>query len=207
MKCAVSAALVAATAAVAAGCGSTSTTAAGVALNQARESGGTQAQIVRVERWRISNGDAVDVALVRARFCGTKNGFTAPKVHGRCVPQVIYFATQPGKKGGFATYLAHGSEHMTAEAHKARARFRIFPDFPDLLVRCKIPRGAGGTVAGLCESKLTGDREISFLEHWPLGKPHGLRHTAGWLVTLDQGDRVVGVHRTGSRPPQATSAS
>lgn len=208
MRYAVPAALVAATAFAAAGCGG-APTASSVALNQARESGGTQAQVVRVERWRISNGDAVDVALVRARFCGPKNGngVTAPKVHGRCVPQVIYFATQPGKKGGFANYLAHGSEHMTAEAHEARARFRIFPDFPDLLVRCKIPRGAGGTVAGLCESKLTGDREISFLEHWPQSKPQGNRKTAGWVVTLDHNDRVAGVHRTGSRPPQATSAS
>ena len=206
MKCAVPTALVAATAFAAGGCGG-APTASSVALNQARESGGTQAQVVRVERWRISNGDAVDVALVRARFCGTKNGLTAPKVNGRCVPQVIYFATQPGKTGGFAAYLAHGSEHMTAAAHKARARFRIFPDFPDLLVRCKIPRGAGGTVAGLCESKLTDDRKISFLEHGPLSKPQGNRKTAGWVVTLDHSDRVVGVHRTGSRPPQATSAS
>jgi hypothetical protein len=61
-----------------------------------------------VERRRIANGDAVDVVLVRARFCGTKNGFTAPKIHGRCVPQEVYFVTQPGKKGGFVDFLAHG---------------------------------------------------------------------------------------------------
>jgi hypothetical protein len=209
VKCAVSAALVAATAAVAAGCGSTSTTAADVALNQAREYGGTEAQAVRTERRRIANGDAVDVVLVRARFCGPKNGngVTMPKMHGRCVPSVVYFATQPGRKGGFANFLGHGAAHLTAEAWKARARFRIFPDFPGLLVHCKIPRGAGGTVAGLCESKLTDDREVSFLEHWPLTRPQGQRNTAGWVVTLDDRDRVVGVHRTGSTPPQATSTS
>ena len=184
-------------------------TAVDVALNQARENGGTETQAVRTERRRLANGDAVDVVLVRARFCGPKNGngVTMPKIHGRCVPSVVYFATQPGRKGGFANFLGHGSEHMTVEARKARARFKIFPDFPDLLVRCRIPRGASGSVAGLCESKLTDDREVSFLEHWPLSKPQGQRNTAGWVVTLDHSDRVVEVHRTGSRPPQATSAS
>lgn len=205
MKYAVSAALLAVTAAIAAGCGNM--TAASVALSQARESGGTEAQAVRTERWRLSNGDAVDVVLVRARFCGTHNGYTAPKVHGRCVPQVIYFATQPGHKGGFASFLAHGAAHLTAQARKARAVLRIFPDFPGLLVRCKIPRAGGGTVAGLCESKLYRSRDIEFLEHWPLTKPTGHRNTAGWVVTLDRSGRVNGVHRTGSTPPQATSAS
>lgn len=210
MKCAVSAALVAATAAIATGCGTTSTTAAGVALNQAREYGGTEAQAVRAERWRIANGDAVDVVLVRARFCGPKNGngVTMPKIHGRCVPSVVYFATQPGRKGGFSNFLLHGAAHMTIQARRARATFRIFPDFPGLLVRCKIPRAGGGTVSGLCEAKLYRSRGIEFLEHWPLSRPHGDRHTAGWVVTLDRSGRaVVSVHRTGSTPPQATSAS
>jgi len=209
MKCAVLAALVTATAVVAAGCGSTSTTAAGVALNQASENGGTQAQAVRTERWRISNGDAVDVVLVRARFCGPKNGngVTMPKIHGRCVPSVVYFATQPGRKGGFSDFLLPGAAHMTAQAWRARATFRIFPDVPDLLVRCKIPRAGGGTVAGLCETKLYRSRGIEFLEHWPLSRPPGDRNTAGWVVTLDRSDSIVAVHRTGSTPPQATSAS
>jgi len=206
MKRAVSAALVAATTLVAAGCGNT-TTASGVALNQAREYGGTGANAVRVERWRISNGDAVDVVLVRAKFCGgTGNGVTMPKIHGRCVPTVVYFATQPGHKGGVSGFLVHGDARRTAEARKARAAFRIFPDFPGLLVRCKIPRSGGGTVAGPCESKLTGNRAISFLEHWPLSKPVGHHNTADWVVTLD-GGRVAGVQLTGATPPQATSAS
>lgn len=162
---------------------------------------------MHTERWRIANGDNVDVVLVRARFCGTRNGFTAPKIHGRCVPQVVYFATQPGRKGGFANFLAHGDAQMAAAAWKARAWFRLFPDVPGLLVRCKIPRGGGGAVAGLCESKLSAPREVSFLEHWPLSRPHGRRRTGGWIVRLDRSDRVVAVRRTGSTPPQATSAS
>jgi len=184
-----------------------STTAAGVALNQAHESGGTEARAVHTERWRLANGDAVDVVLVRARFCGPKsgNGVTMPKVHGRCVPSVVYFATRPGRKGGFANFLGHGAAHMTAEAQKARATFRIFPDVPDLLVRCTIPRAGGGTVAGLCESKLYRSRGIEFLEHWPLSRPAGHRNTAGWVVTLDHSNRVVGVRSTGSTPPQAQS--
>src|SRR5690242_13775726 len=118
MKCVLSAALLAAVAVAAAGCGST--TPATVAVRQARDSGGTEARALRLERWRIANGDAVDVVLVRARFCGTKNGFTAPKIHGRCVPQEVYFATQPGKKGGFADFLAHGDAQRAVAAWKAR---------------------------------------------------------------------------------------
>jgi hypothetical protein len=203
MKRAVSAALVAATAVTAAGCGS-GTTPSSVALNQARESGGTEARALRVERWRIANGDPVDVVLVRAKFCGgTGNGFTAPKVHGRCVPQEVYFATQPGRKGGFADFLAHGDAQKAVAAWKARPSFRIFPRFPGLLVRCKIPRGGGGKVRGLCEAKLYGDAGIAFLEHWPLSKPTGQRNTAGWVVTLDRHNRVVSVQKTGSTPPQS----
>jgi len=203
MRCALLAALLVAMALAAAGCGS-STTPSSVALNQARESGGTQASALRVERWRISNGDPVDVVLVRAKFCGgTGNGFTAPKIHGRCVPQEVYFATRPGAKGGFSDFLAHGDAQEVATAWKARPIFRIFPRIPDLLVRCTIPRGGGGTVRGLCESKLYRDREVAFLEHWPLSKPAGHRNTAGWVVTVDDTGQVADVHPTGSAPPQS----
>lgn len=147
----------------------------------------------------------MDVVLVRARFCGTSNGFTAPKINGRCVPQEVAFATQPGRKGGLQDFLAHGDAQLAAAAWKARLVFRIFPDIPNVLVRCKIPRRGRGTVAGLCEAKLSGTRGIAFLEHWPLGKPQGQRNTAGWVVTLDHGDRVVRVDRTGSTPPQLQS--
>jgi hypothetical protein len=202
VKCAVLGASLAAIAVGAAGCGG-GTTPAVVAVRQAQESGGTQASALRVERWRISNGDPVDVVLVRARFCGTENGYTAPKVNGRCVPQEIYFATRPGAKGGFSDFLTHGAAQRAAAAWKARRAFRIFPRIPGLLVRCKIPRAGGGVVAGLCETKLSWSRGIAFLEHWPLDKPHGHRNTAGWVVTLDRGDRVVSVQRTGSTPPQS----
>jgi len=204
MKYAVSAALLAAIAVGAAGCGGSGTTPASVAVHQAIMSGGTQASALRVERWRISNGDPVDVVLVRARFCGTDNGYTAPKIDGRCVPQEVYFATRPGAKGGFSDFLPHGDAQRAVAASKARRAFRIFPRFPGLLVRCKIPTAGGGTVAGLCEAKLSGSRGIAFLEHWPRDKPQGHRNTAGWVVTLDRGDRVLRVQRTGS-PLQARS--
>jgi len=110
-----------------------------------------------------------------------------------------------GPTGGFADFLAHGDARMAALAWKARPAFRIFPDFPNLLVRCKIPRGRGGTVAGLCEVKLSGPRGVAFLEHWPLRKPSGQRNTAGWIVTLDRSGRVVSVHGTGSTPPRPSS--
>jgi hypothetical protein len=205
MKGAVLAAFLAATAVGAAGCGSMTTTSA--ALRDARDSGGTQAHAVRIERSRISNGDAVDVVLVQARFCGTSNGYTAAKVNGRCVPSDVYFAIHPGETGGPSTFFAHGEVRMADEARKARVAFRFFPAIPDLLVRCKIPRGGGGTVVGLCESKTTGagPREVDFLEHWPLSKPYGQRSSGGWVVTLDRSGGVVGVHRTGSTPPQLRS--
>jgi hypothetical protein len=160
---------------------------------------------VRLERWRISNGDTVDAVLVQARFCGTGNGDTAPKINGRCVPSDVYFAIRPGATGGFSTFFGHGEIHMADEARKARATFRLFPKIPDLLVRCKIPRAGGGTVAGLCESKLSGPGEVDFLEHWPLSKPAGRRNTGGWAVTVDRSGHVVDVHATGSTPPQSQS--
>jgi hypothetical protein len=193
--------LLAAVAVGASGCGGTTATSA--ALHEARDSGGTQPRAVRVERWQISNGDAVSVVLVRARFCGTSNGVSTPKINGRCVPSEVYFGIRPGATRGFSAFLEHGDAEMAAEAWKARPAFRIFPDIPDLLVRCKIPRGGGGTVTGLCEAKLDGPREVSFLEHWPLSEPQGHRHTAGWVVTLDRGGRAVGVRGTGSTPPQS----
>jgi hypothetical protein len=202
MKRVVPAALLVATALGVAGCGG-ATTAGSKALRQARDSGGTQARVVRVERWRISNGDVVDAVLVRARFCGTKNGFTAPKVDGRCVPQEVAFATRPRAKGGFADFLPRGDAQMVAAAWKASSGFRMFPDIPGLLVRCTIRRPAGGTVPGLCEAKITAPRKVAFLEHWPLSKPHGRRNTAGWVVTLGRGNRVVGIRGTGSTPPQS----
>jgi hypothetical protein len=167
------------------------------ALREARDNGGTQASITRVEHWRIANGAAVDVVLVRARFCGTKNGVTMPKVHGRCLPTEVYFALRPGAPGAFANFLDHGAARMVARAWKSRRAFGIFPDFPGLLVRCKIPRGEGDAVAGLCEAKLSGPNGVEFLEHWPLSTPHGHRATAGWVVTFDPSGRPV-VHATES---------
>ena len=106
MKGAPSAVLLVAIAVGAAGCGAMTSSKA--ALREARESGGTQPRVTRVEHWRIANGDAVDVVLVRARFCGgTKNGVTMPKVHGRCLPTQVYFAVRPGASAGFADFLEH----------------------------------------------------------------------------------------------------
>jgi hypothetical protein len=201
MKGVLSAALVVTAALGVAGCGAT--TATSVALREARDAGGTQTHAVRVERWRISNGDAVDVVLVRARFCGGGGGVSMPKVHGRCLPTEVYFEVRPGETAGGSAFLQHGQAQLAVRAWRARPVFRIFPNIPDLLVRCKIPQGAGGTVAGLCEAKLYGSRKVAFLEHWPLTKPHGQRKTAGWVVTLDRSGRVVSVSPTGSVPPQA----
>jgi hypothetical protein len=205
MKGAVSAALLAAIALGAAGCGATTSTSA--ALRDARDSGGAQPRAVRLERWRISNGDAVDAVLVQARFCGTSNGYTAPKVDGRCVPSDVYFAIHPGETGGPSTFFEHGDLRMADEARKARRAFRLFPAIPDLLVRCAIPHRRGGTVAGLCETKLSRPLEVDFLEHWPLSKPNGHRNSGGWAVTLDRDGRVVAVRAVGATPPSPRASA
>jgi hypothetical protein len=201
MKRAISTALLVAIAVAATGCGAT--TVRTVALREARESGGTEARVLRVEPWRLSSGDAVDVVLVQAKFCGTKNGFTAPKIHGRCLPMGVTFLLRPGATGGNSVFTPHGDAFKVAKAWRARRAFRIFPDILGVLGRCKIPRRGGGTVAGLCEAKLDGPRQVAFLEHWPLSKPHGSRNTSGWIVTLDRSAHAVSVHGTGSTPPQA----
>jgi hypothetical protein len=195
--------LLLATALGAAACGST--TSSKTALREARDAGGTQPSVTRVEGWHIANGDAVDVVLVRARFCGTKGGVTMPRVHGRCLPTEVYFAVRPGASGGFANFLDHGTARMVARAWRARRAFGIFPDFPGLLVRCKIPRGGGGSVPGLCEAKLSGSNGVAFLEHWPLSKPPGHRTTAGWVVTFDPSGRAV-VQGTETTPLQLRSS-
>ena len=157
---------------------------------------------MRVERWRLSNGDAVDVVLVQARFCGTKNGTTMPKIHGRCLPAGVTFLLRPGARAVGADFTPHGYAYKVAQAWRARPTFRIFPDIAGVLGRCSIPRGGAGAVLGLCEAKLYRPRQVAFLEHWPLSKPPGSRHTAGWIVTLDRSARAVTIHVTGSTPPQ-----
>jgi hypothetical protein len=203
MKRGISGALLVAMAAAAAGCGG-GTTVNTAALREAQESGGTEAHVMRVERWRLSDGDPWNVVLVKAKFCGTKNGFTAPKIHGRCLPVGVTFFIRPGAStGGGADFAGYGNEFKVARAWKARPAFRIFPDLLGVLGRCEIPRAGGGTVPGLCEAKLNDTRQVAFLEHWPLSQPPGSRNTAGWIVTLDRSARPISVERTGSTPPQA----
>jgi len=74
-----------------------------------------------VEHWRIASGDAVDVVLVRARFCGTTNGVTMPKIHGRRLPTQVYFAVPPGASGGFADFLNPGYARMNPLDRSGRA--------------------------------------------------------------------------------------
>jgi len=208
MKYAVSAALLAAIAVSAAGCGGGgSTTPGSVAVHQAIMSGGTQASALRVERWRISNGDPVDVVLVRARFCGTDNGFTAPKVNGRCVPQEIYFATRPGAKGGFRglspawrrTAGRRGVEgassvpHLSALSRPARPlqdphcrrpqRGRPLRGQALRVTRDRVPRTlAGGQTARSSEHRRLG-RDARSRQPSPEGAPHGIAPT-GPVVAL-----------------------
>ena len=118
------------------------------------------------------------------------------------LPAGVTFLLRPGARAVGADFTPHGYAYKVAQAWRARPTFRIFPDIAGVLGRCTIPRGGGGTVAGLCEAKLYRSRQVAFLEHWPLSKPPGGRHTAGWIVTLDRSARAVTVHVTGSTPPK-----
>jgi hypothetical protein len=197
-------------AAIAAGCGGTSVTQAG--LHAARESGGADPSVTRIERVRTATGDAVDVVLVRAKFCASdgENGASIPSPSGGCGPNYAWFQFTPkDHKIGFSTFLPHGAVEAVAEARRSVSVLSTFSDIPGLLARCRIPRGGsrGGTIAGLCQSKVPGtlddgDTRAQFLENWPLSRPQSSRNTSGWIVTLDRQGHVRSVHTTGQTPPQ-----
>ena len=194
----------------AAGCGGTSS--AKEALNVAKASGGANPSVARIERVRAPNGEPVDVVLVRAHYCAAGgNGASTPSPGGGCRPDYASFTISPKthKLAGVTTFLDHRAVQAVASARRSVPVLRAISAIPGLLARCKIPRGGsqGDTIAGLCQSEdlgtlQNGDRRVEFLEHWPLGKPHGSRSTGGWIVTLARNNRVTGVHRMGRRPPQ-----
>lgn len=208
MRLALAAALVLTT--VAAGCGGTTTSE--VALNVARESGGSNPTVARIERVREPNGERTDVVLVRADYCAAGgNGASIPSPGGGCGPNYAWFSISPDthKLNGISTFLPHGAVRAVAAARRSVPVLRTFSAVPGLLARCQIPRGGspGGTVSGLCQSQTPGPlrngaRGVEFLEHWPLGKARGKRSTGGWMVVLDRNGRVLSVHTKGRTPPQ-----
>lgn len=195
---------------VAAGCGGT--TSATEALNAAKESGGADPSVARVERIREASGRPVDVFLVRATYCAAGGkGVSTPSLGQGCGPNYAWFAISADKHklAGVSTFLAHGAVQAVADARRSVPVLRTFSAIPGLLARCKIPRGGprGGTVAGLCQSEdlgtlRNGDRRITFLEHWPLGKPQGTRNSGGWIVILDPRGHVLSADMTGRLTPQ-----
>jgi hypothetical protein len=197
-------------AAFAAGCGGTTTSKA--ALQVARESGGADPSVARIERVRDASGDAVDVVLVRAHYCAAGgNGASTPSPGGGCGPNYAWFSISPDthKLAGISTFLAHGAVQAVAGARRSVPVLRTFSAIPGLLARCKIHRAGSrrAPIAGLCQSNdlgtlRNGDRRVEFLEHWPLSEPHGSRHSGGWIVILDGNGQVLGVHTTGRTPPQ-----
>jgi hypothetical protein len=195
---------------VAAGCGGTTVTQAG--LHAAHESGGAQASVTRIERVQVASGAPVDVVLVRAKYCAGEgeNGASIPSPGGACGFNYAWFqVTAEDHEIGFSTFLPHGAVEAVTEARRSVPVLRTFSEIPGLLARCKIPRGGprSGTIVGLCQSNAlstlhNGDTRAEFLEHWPLSKPHGARNTSGWIVTLDRQGHVRAVHTTGPTPPQ-----
>jgi hypothetical protein len=195
--------------AVAAGCGGTTVTEAG--LNAARESGGSEPRVTRIEHVREPGGEPMDVVLVRAKYCATGgNGASIPSPGGGCGPNYAWFSISPEshKVAGISTFLPAGAVEAVEEARGSDSVLRPFSAIPGLLARCRIPRGGttGGTIGGLCQSRNLaplhgGESRVEFIEHWPLAKPHGSRHTGGWIVILDR-NGVRGVDMTGRTPPQ-----
>jgi len=99
-----------------------------------------------------------------------------------------------------------------AQARKASALFRIFPDTPALYLRCAIPRGGSQIVGRPHNSRrLTGTcstvvepsshvRQVTFVETFRLS-PSSKTTEAGWVVTLSRHGRVKSIRVTGE-PPQ-----
>ena len=200
--------------AVLAGCGS------GVRREVLQESkqylGDGHPKILRIETVHDVGGDRLVVATLEGHLkpiavsCGL----------GPCRPSPpISYAwlsfSQPKDMSGFGTTSA-AQLAAIANARGARSMFGIFPDFTNPAIRCAIPRGnSSGTIAGACITRFsTGAiatdahvESIEFRERWPFvptrdGHWPRYEKTGGWIVTLDQNERVRSIRVTGALPPQ-----
>jgi hypothetical protein len=190
---------------VSAGCGGSSLTA--IAYKQAKNYGVPQPVLARSETVRIEGGSRWRMIWMKGRSA----------FRSGCPRSQIGLPEGPGVQPCRARYLILGvrlsthtmpglgwalsSSQVAAIKRERRAsdRFRIFPDFMGIGVRCAIPRGnlPGGTLHGLCSTiaaSVNHVRRVEFIEGWD-------SMSSGWVVTLSRDGRVQSIRVTG-QPPQ-----
>jgi hypothetical protein len=194
-------------AAIAAGCGGSSLRS--IAVQQSKQFlDEPSPKILSIETVRIENGDQHAIARLEGhfRFVPSCPGPAAGhKSH--CGPFWTRYAVlelSPSSRQ-FAGYWGSSATEETeyAAARQAAPQLGIFPDFANLVVRCTIPGGWGGTIAGTCSTQPgRGKGQLELAEHWPLSRPAGTRYRAGWIVSFDPSGKIASVIRTGDLPPQ-----
>jgi hypothetical protein len=194
-----------------AGCGGTSLRT--IARADAKKYlGNPNPQLLSIETVRLENGDQHVVVRMKGNFtlmlpsCGP---FVA-RVHRNCHPSAHYAviefsASDPAGPAGF--WNSYASEENAVSVARRDPRFRIFPDFGELLVRCAIPGSWGGSVSGTCSTRggFLPRRDfgrVEFTEHWPLSRPGGTRFHTTWTVKVSRSGRILSVQHRGDLPPQ-----
>lgn len=202
--------LLLAVAAMAAGCGGASLQS--IARNDSKEFlSEPHPRFLSLETVRIEDGELHVVARLEGHFrfdptcpaqaSGSKRNCGTFWTHYAD----LEFSLTNREFAGYWSSSAAAEKAYTA-ARRASPRFRIFPDFSNLLIQCTIPGGWGGSVAGTCSTE-AGARRVEFEEHWPLSRPGGTRYHATWLLTLAHSGQVLSVHFSGDKPPQLWTTS
>lgn len=200
-------------ASVVAGCGGAS--AQQVALQEAKQHlpGDASTKVIRVDSVQDAGGANLAVAILKGNFtlpmsCGLGTGRCRPQ-HARYYT-IAFSLRHPDSWNAGPTSSA--ALDAIAQARKANPLFKMFPDFPDLGVRCTIPRGGShpGTIPGQCHTAyetLNHTRVVEFGETWPLASippsgygPH--ETSARWIVTLGRSGHVQSIQVRGHHPPQ-----
>lgn len=193
-------------AALVAGCGSSWQ--AGIARQYGSEWGDSHATIFSSETVQLTSGAKVDVLELRGHFrrlaCspvfrrpGTKYR-PCPVAHPDLIQVALYEAEgHPLLSAGNGDTRA--SLAVISHARAVRPVLKAFPDFSGLIVACTVPAPlVPHPIPGACSTQLRPKRVV-FAAAWPLSRPSGTRHVAGWVVRLGPDGRVLGVtlHRHG----------
>lgn len=207
-------------AALAAGCGSAGLQASADQLGSTW--GDPHPTIVRSEAVPLATGTEADVMQLHGHFRFSPSCIGGPvSRHGhRKCPGVVHLDTLVGAVNAHNHQLIEvGNDNTAAEleafaqARDARPMFRIFPEFSDPLVQCRIPGYGGRTITGTCTTRVADGRRhggaiaVALLEHWPLNGSKNRPYSGGWIVTITPSGHVVSIRRTGDLPPQLWTSS
>lgn len=161
-------------------------------------------RVLRIRTVRVVNGDRVAVIQMRGHFTFISYG-PAPSSHG--LYAVMEIALPSRSLAG--TWGSSAAEILAIRrARRASPLFRIFPDFLNERILCRIPRGGpvATSMGGTCSTGAVRQhgriKQIEFDERWPLNKRSGTRIESGWIVSLDRHGHVRSIRTTGQTPPQ-----